>query len=114
MVDKLLYLYYRDYETYYMTGCERFEKKLSKIISKEDTGSTLVGKILMIVGTIISTILYGIFFAWIFFLIGALFIWFSQLPKTEKWLWTLIPSIIWIPLMIIFSIIIPLIYYSII
>ncbi|EAP87136.1 hypothetical protein CA2559_00235 [Croceibacter atlanticus HTCC2559] len=88
--------------------------KLSKIISKEDNGPTLVGKILMIVGVIISTILYGIFFGWIFFLIGIIFIWFSELSKTEKWLWTLVPSLIWIPMMILFSILLPMIYYSIV
>lgn len=96
------------------TVVNNLRNKLSKIISKEDNGPTLVGKILMIVGVIISTILYGIFFGWIFFLIGIIFIWFSELSKTEKWLWTLVPSLIWIPMMILFSILLPMIYYSIV
>tara|TARA_R110000751_G_scaffold307580_1_gene429606 strand:- start:589 stop:870 length:282 start_codon:yes stop_codon:yes gene_type:complete len=90
------------------------KKTISRIISKEDNGPALVGKLLMIVGTIISTVLYGIFLGWIFFLIGIVFIWFGKLSIKEKWLWTIIPSIIWIPLMIIFSLLIPALYYSVI
>ena len=80
-----------------------------KIISKSDSGQTTASKIIMLVGTMISSVPYGFFFSWIFFIVGFIFVWNSDMKKKEKWFWTIIPLTIWLPIMILIFFLIPLI-----
>jgi hypothetical protein len=78
---------------------------LFRIISKLDSGLTLSSKIILLVAIIISSIPYGFLFSWLFFIVGLIFIWLSDMNRKQKWQWTIIPLIIWIPIMFLFLLI---------
>ena len=62
---------------------------------------SLIGKILIIIGLVVSLNPYWIIFiGGPIFLIGALIYWSTKKTKKSKLLWTITPIVIWYPLMI--------------
>jgi len=72
-----------------------------KIVSTKENGPIIAGKLILTVAVIISIIPYGYFFSWLFFISGIIFIWSGNLDKKQKWYWTILPLIVWYPLMIL-------------
>jgi|JI6StandDraft_1071083.scaffolds.fasta_scaffold302195_2 sterol desaturase/sphingolipid hydroxylase (fatty acid hydroxylase superfamily) len=87
-----------------MLGKKRLKNQLNlfKIISKSDNGLTLSSKVIMLTATLISSVPYGLLFSWLFFIVGLIFVWLSEMNQKQKWQWTVIPLIIWIPIMFLF------------
>jgi hypothetical protein len=81
------------------------------IISKKDSGKTLASKIILLAGIFISSIPYGIYFGWLFFIAGIILVWNSDLLNKHKWYWTIIPLLIWYPMMFLFFFLIPTLFF---
>lgn len=72
------------------------------LIKATDEGPTIAGKILLLIAVVVSSIPYGLYFSWLFYIPGFLFIWSGNLDKKKKWQWTIFSLIIWLPIMLIY------------
>ncbi len=72
------------------------------IIKASDEGPLIAGKILLLTAIVISSIPYGLYFSWLFYIPGLIFLWNSKLRKKQKWQWTTISLTIWLPIMFLF------------
>ncbi len=72
------------------------------LIKATDEGPTIAGKILLLIAIGVCSIPYGLYFGWLFYIPGLLFLWNGNLNRKVKWQWTIFSLIIWLPIMLIY------------
>ena len=72
------------------------------ILKASDEGPLIAGKILLLTAIVISSIPYGLYFSWLFYIPGLIFLWNGKLSKKQKWQWTVISLTIWLPIMFLY------------